>query len=461
MAYASVNPFTNEVEKTFPDATDEEVDQAIARAHAAFGSWRSTTFAERAAIMRRAAALFRERHEDIARIVTAEMGLTWEFSKAMAGEMAAGMLEYYADNAEELLKPEPLQVKPHEGSAYVVYQPLGVIFAVEPWNAPVYQAVRPATTNLMAGNTVILKHASNIPRSADAVAEVFRDAGVPDGVFINIRANHEQTARIIADPRVRGVTLTGSDTAGARIAEQAGRNIKPSVLELGGSDAMIVLDDADVDNAAQCSMFRFALAGQGCGLPKRMICVGEATYEKFLARYTELIEAMTIGDPMDPAVTLGPVSSQAAADQVKDQIRRAVEGGATATTAGTPVPERGAFVQPTILTGLTRDNPVFYEEVFGPVPIIFKVDSEDEAVALANDSVYGLAGSVYSADVERAQRVAMRLDTGLVAINMPSNAYDDMPFGGTKRSGYGKEMGPHGIKEFVLTKCINVAPVAS
>lgn len=409
--------------------------------------------------MRRAAELFHERQEELARLATLEMGMAWNFSYAMAGSPTTDMLEYYAEHAERFLAPQPLDVAAHEGTAYVVHQPLGIIYAIEPWNVPYNQAIRPTSTNLMAGNVVILKHASIVPQCAEAVAQIMKDAGVPEGVFTNLRATHEQSERIIADWRVRGITLTGSDAAGAHIAALAGKAVKKTVMELGGSDAMIVLDDADLENATSCATFRFVLAGQGCALTKRII-VDESVYDEFLEKFTEKAGNQTIGDPMDPNVSLGPLSSQGAADEVKDQIRRAVEGGATAIEVGPPVPETGAFVQPTILTGVTRDNPIFHEEIFGPVPVIFKVANEAEAIELANDSIYGLGGSVYSADLERAQEVALQIDTGMVAINQPIVANADMPFGGTKRSGYGLEMGPQGILEFVNTKLINLAPTA-
>lgn len=457
MAYASTNPYTGEVEKEFDYATDAEIDEVIETAHEAFKSWSRKTYAERGEYMRRAANLFRERAENIGKLVTREMGLPVSSSTYMAGEMVAEMLEYYADNAEGFLADEPLELRPDHGTAKLVYDPLGVIFAIEPWNAVVYQAVRPACGNLMVGNTVILKHASIVPQSAEAIEQVFTDAGLPKGVFTNVRATHDQTSRIIADDRVRGVTLTGSDAAGARVAEQAGKALKPSVLELGGNDAMIVLEDADIANALTCSMFRFTISGQACALPKRMF-IHESIYDEFLTRYSEAIALSNIGDPSDPTTSIGPLSSKDAQTQLNDQIKRAVDGGATATPIGDPVPDHGWFVQPTIITNVTRDNPIFNEELFGPTPVLFKFSDVDEAIEMANDSSYGLGGSVYSEDLEKAEAIARRMDTGQVAINVPSNAYFDMPFGGTKRSGYGKEMGPQGIKEFALQKVILFQP---
>ncbi|UFS61190.1 aldehyde dehydrogenase family protein [Subtercola endophyticus] len=339
----------------------------------------------------------------------------------------------------------------------MTHQPMGIIYAVEPWNGPFSQAIRPICGNLMAGNVVILKHASNIPACADAIDQLFKDAGLPEGVFTNLFVTHAQSATIVADYRVRGVTLTGSDEAGSRLSEQAGRAIKPAVMELGGSDPMIVLEDANLDLTAQCSRFRFALSGQACISNKRMIVL-DGVYDAFVERFTALTESIVPGDPSVATTTFGPLSSREAADGVRDQIRRAVEGGATATELGPVVPDLPAFVQPTLLTGLTPDNPVFYEEIFGPVPILFRVDDEAAAVGLANDSRYGLGGTVFSEDIERAQRVARQIDTGMVRINQPTGQPADMPFGGTKRSGLGQEMGPQGIREFVNSKLISIAP---
>lgn len=457
MSYTSINPYTGKVVATYPTATDAEVEAALTAAHAAFIDWSRKSFSERADLMRKVAALFGERQEDLARIQTEEMGMAFSLSKATAGPFVTEMLHYYADNAEQLLAPTPLPTRPHVGEAYLLRQPMGIIYAIEPWNSPYYQAIRPTATNLMAGNVVILKHASNVPGCAEAVAQIMRDAGVPEGVFTNIRANHAQSERIIEDRRVRGVTLTGSSAAGARVGAQAGAALKPAVLELGGSDASVILDDADLELATSCSLFRYANGGQICASPKRMI-VMDGVYDEFVAVFTEKSNMQVIGDPMDPATTLGPLSSNAAAEEVRSQIRRAVAGGATAVEVGPAIPSQGAFVQPTILTGISRDNPVFHEEIFGPVSMIFRAGSDEEVVDIANDSIYGLAGSVFSGDVERAKRIAGQLDTGSVTINQLASVPAELPFGGTKDSGYGKEMGPAGILEFTLAKVVNVAP---
>jgi succinate-semialdehyde dehydrogenase / glutarate-semialdehyde dehydrogenase len=457
MAYQSINPMTGEQVAAYPDASDAEIEQVLDTAQHAFQSWKRLSFVERAEYMRKAANIFRERAAELSALQTAEMGMPTSVSWPQTKYLIPSMLEYYADNAEQVLADEPLDVKAEEGSAYLTHQPLGIIYAVEPWNGPYYQAIRPACGNLMAGNVVVLKHASNIPGCANAVAQVFKDAGLPEGVFTNVFATHAQSERIVADARVRGVTLTGSDAAGARVGEQAGRAIKPVVLELGGSDPMVILEDADLGLTAQCSMFRFLLSGQACVSNKRIIAV-DSVYDAYLEQFTALTQSIVPGDPADRSTTLGPLSSADAAHTVRGQIRRAVEAGATAIELGPKVPDIDTFVQPTLLTDVSPDNPVYYEEIFGPVPMLFRVEDEEAAIRLANDSPYGLGGSVYSKDIERAQRVALEIDTGMVAINQPVNVYDDMPFGGTKRSGIGKEMGPQGIKEFVNTKLIAVAP---
>ncbi len=460
MGYATTNPYTGEVIKTFPDATDAEVDAALDRAHAAFGSWRTTSFTERAAVLLRAADLMRERRDEPARLNTLEMGKLftdslWEI------EITLPLFEYYAKNGERLLAPERLPVgDPRAGSAVRIYQPLGIVLEIEPWNGPFFQIVRPLAAQLMAGNVVLLKHASIVPQCAAAMEILMRDAGLPAGVFTNLYATHAQAERIIADPRVCGVTLTGSEAAGAKVAAQAGAHVKKCVLELGGSDAMLVLDDADLGQAVQGAMLgRLSASGQACIADKRMI-IADSLYDGFVTRLTAAIESLRPGDPMDPDMTFAPVSSQAAADTVKAQIAEAVAHGATATEAGQPVPARGAFVQPTILTGVTPDNPVYHQEIFGPVLMLFRVSDQAEAIRLANDTPFGLGASVYSTDVARAVAVAGQLEAGTVTINQPTMPVASLPFGGVKRSGYGREMGPDGIREFMNHKVISGARVA-
>lgn len=448
MAYRSINPYNGEVVFEAEDATDDEVAAALDKAHEAFLSWRELSFEERAGYMRRAAELFKEREGELAELQSNEMGMLDSMSRPQASGITYDMLTYYADRAEEFLADKPMDTPLSGEKAYESYLPMGIIYAIEPWNAPYYQAVRPASGILMAGNVMILKHASVVPGCAAAVEQVFKDAGLPDGVFTNIYATHDQSTTIIEDPRVRGVTLTGSDSAGSRIGEQAGKLIKPMVLELGGSDPQIVLADADLAHTAQCSMYRFFNAGQVCASNKRIIVVKER-YDEFVEQFKEVSAQFVPGDPLDPATTLGPLVNEDAADGVRDQIKRAVEHGAEAVEVGPKVPERATWVQPTLLLNVTPDNPIFHEEIFGPVPMIIRAEDEDEAIDLANDSQYGLAGSIYGGDVEHMKKLVRRMDTGQVTINRPLTAPADLPFGGTKRSGMGKELGPEGIKAFV------------
>lgn len=449
MGYASTNPFTGEVVARFATATDADVDAALERAHEAFTRWSQTPLADRAAALGRAAALMRERHAELARLATLEMGMTIAVSLAQAESVAPSILDYYATHAAGFLADEDLG-----GGAKIVRTPMGIVFAIEPWNVPYYQPVRAAAPNLVAGNVVILKHAGIVPQCAAAVEEVFRDAGLPDGVFTNLYASHDQTARIVADERVRGVTLTGSDAAGRIIAAQAARAVKPAVLELGGSDPMVILDDADLDLAVSHAMGRFRLCGQTCVSPKRII-VSATVHDEFLRRYRAECDTLVPGDPFDPAVTLGPLSSQAQADTVAAQIRAAVAAGAAATPVGPDVPATGAFVQPTILTGVDPSNPLYGDEIFGPVPMVFAVDDDAEAVRLASDTRYGLGGSVFSGDPERAEQIARRIDTGMVWINHTTGTEARLPFGGTKQSGYGTELGREGLYQFVNSKLIH------
>lgn len=448
MAYKSINPYNGEVVFETEYATDDEVAAKLDKAYEAFLSWRELSFDERATYMRRAAEIFKEREDELADLQTKEMGMLTSMSHPQAAGITYDMLTYYADHAEEFLANKKMDTPISGEKAYESYLPLGIIFAIEPWNAPYYQAVRPASGILMAGNVMILKHAAVVPGCAAAVEQVFKDAGLPEGVFTNIYATHDQSSTIIEDPRVRGVTLTGSDAAGSRVAEQAGKLIKPVVLELGGSDPQIVLADADLDYTAQSAMYRFFGAGQVCASNKRIIVAKEA-YEEFIDQYKQVADQMVPGDPLDPATTIGPLVNEAAADEVRDQIKRAVEHGAEAVEVGPKVPEGGTWVQPTFLLNVTRDNPVFHEEIFGPVPMIIRAEDEDDAIDIANDSKYGLAGSIYGGDVEHMMKLVRRMDTGLVTINRPLTAPADLPFGGVKNSGIGKELGPEGIKAFV------------
>ena len=459
MTYATINPFTGELIKEFPNATDAEVTEAIESAHQAFLSWRNTSFANKAEILNRAAALLRDSKRRYAELLTLEMGKVIGEAEAEV-ELSAQILEYYAEHAERLLAPQKLPVAdPAEGEALLVNEPLGVLLAIEPWNFPYYQIARILAPQLSAGNTLLLKHASNVPQCAAAFESLMRDAGLPQGAFQNLYATRDQVEQIINSPKVHGVALTGSEGAGAVIASQAGKALKKSTLELGGSDAFIVLEDAELEKTIDWAVFgRHWNAGQVCVSSKRMILV-EAIYDKFMEGYTEGVAALKAGDPMDPNTTLAPLSSQGAADEVKQKIREAVEHGATATEVGPKVPEQGAFVQPTILTNVTPDNPAYYWEFFGPVSMILKAKDEQEAIAIANDSPFGLGGSVFTADEQRGLAVAKQVSTGMMFVNHPTMVKADLPFGGIRRSGYGRELIDLGLKEFVNHKLINVVDI--
>lgn len=459
MSYATVNPYTGELVKKFPDATDEQVEQALTDAHAAFLKWRETSFAHRAEILQRAANILRDNKRKYAEVLTLEMGKVIAEAEAEV-ELSAQILEYYVKYAEKLLAPEKLAVAdPAEGQATLVHEPLGIILAIEPWNFPYYQIARILAPQLSAGNTVILKHASNVPQAAAAFEGLMRDAGLPHGAFQNLYATRSQIEKIINDPRVHGVALTGSEGAGAVVAAQAGKAMKKSTLELGGADAFVVLEDADMPKTVKWAVFgRHWNGGQVCVSSKRMIIV-DKVYDQFLSQYTEGVAGLKAGDPMDPTTTLAPLSSQSAADEVKEKIRQAVAHGATATEVGPKVPQTGAFVQPTILTNVTPDNPAFYWEFFGPVSMILRAKDEDDAVRIANDSPFGLGGSVFTSDLKRGEKVAHRISTGMVFVNHPTMVKADLPFGGIRNSGYGRELLGLGLKEFVNHKLVDVVDI--
>jgi succinate-semialdehyde dehydrogenase / glutarate-semialdehyde dehydrogenase len=459
MGYATTNPYTGEVVKTFPNATDAEVTAAIENAHNAFLSWREVSFAERGRILQKAADILRRDADSYARILTLEMGKLLTEAKGEV-ELSARIFEYYVQHAEKLLKPEPLVVADKaEGEAMIVHDPLGVLLAIEPWNFPYYQIARIIAPQLSAGNTMLLKHASNVPQSAAAFEKLMVEAGLPAGAFKNLYASRDQVELILNDPRVHGVALTGSEGAGAIVAAQAGKALKKSTMELGGADAFVVLADADLDKTVKWAVFgRHWNAGQVCVSSKRMIIVDEI-YDEFVERYKKGVAELRAGDPFDEATTLAPLSSQGAADEVREKIREAVALGATATEVGLSLPNQGAFVQPTILTGLADDNPARYWEFFGPVSMLFRAKDEADAVRIANDTPFGLGGSVFTKDTNKGVEVARKIETGMVFVNHPTMVKADLPFGGIRRSGYGRELLGLGIKEFVNHKLIDVVDI--
>src|SRR5438309_1705203 len=459
MPYATVNPFTGATIKTFPDATDAEVQQAIAAAHDAFFKWKETSFETRAAVMRNAADILRRDVGAYAEILTVEMGKLLGEAKAEV-ELCAGIFDYYAENAAALLAPQKLPYGNREvEQAVVVSEPLGVLLIIEPWNFPYYQVVRVIASQLSAGNTILLKHASNVPQSAAALQTLMRVAGLPDGGFINLYATRAQIETIIDDPRVQGVALTGSEEAGSIVAAQAGKALKKSTMELGGADAFVVLGDADLNKTVDWAVFgRHWNGGQVCCASKRMIVVDEI-YEDFLERYTARVAALKAGDPFDPTTTLAPLSSQSAADLLKDKVGQAIAYGANAVEVGPKVPEVGAFVQPTILTDVAEDNPARDWEFFGPISMIFRAKDEADAIRIANESPFGLGGSVFTSDPIHGMEVAGKISSGMVFVNHPTMVKADPPFGRVRRSGYGRELIGIGLKEFVNQKLIGVAKI--
>ncbi len=455
MAYQSTNPFTGKVEKSFDDISATQLEEKLNHADACFKTdWSTRSFADRTAILKRAATLMRERSHMLAELITLEMG---KLIAQSLGEVAlsASILDYYADHAEKFLAPEKLDTP--KGEAMVESSPIGVLFGVEPWNYPYYQIARFAAPNLMAGNVVMVKHASSVPQCALAFEQLMLDAGAPIGAYTNLFITKDQVAQVIEDPRIRAVALTGSEGAGAIVAAQAGKQLKKTTLELGGSDAFIVLEDADLDKAIKHAVSgRMGNSGQACTASKRFIVV-EALASSFLEKFEAALGEFAPGDPLDKATTLAPLSSSQALKDLLKQIDGAVSSGARVVIGGKRIDGLpGNFMQPTILTDISASNPAYKEEFFGPVALFFRVADEDAAIALANDSPFGLGGSVFTQDIERGKSVARKIDTGMVFINSGAVSSPELPFGGVKNSGYGRELSSAGIQEFVNKKLIRV-----
>ncbi|WP_459547063.1 NAD-dependent succinate-semialdehyde dehydrogenase [Nocardia sp. X0981] len=450
--YATTDPATGELLATFAPADADEIENALAGARESYQRWRRTPLEQRAELLRRVAGRYRAHADELARLLTLEMGkpVTQALEEVA---VTAAIYEYYADNGAAFLADEPLPIA-GTGEAFVRTEPIGPLLGIMPWNYPYYQVARFVAPNLMLGNTILLKHAQICPQSATAVAEVFAEAELPAGVYRNLFASNDQVASMIADPRVQGVSLTGSERAGSAVAEVAGRHLKKYVLELGGSDPFVVLDDADLEKTVAAGVGnRLANAGQACTASKRFIVVDEV-YDRFLAAFVTAMRECVPGDPTDPATVFGPLSSRRAVDELARQIGDAVAKGATVVTGGQRIAGPGAYFQATVLTGVTPGMRAYHEELFGPVAVVHKVDSVDAAVELANDSPYGLAASVFCADAELARSVADRLETGMVWINGTSRTSPDLPFGGVKRSGVGRELAHYGISEFANKKLI-------
>jgi succinate-semialdehyde dehydrogenase/glutarate-semialdehyde dehydrogenase len=456
MMYQVVNPATGKLEREYPTATDAEISDILGRAERGYASWRRSPKAERADILRRVAQLYADRADELGAIITREMGKTTAEAQGEL-EFTVGIYRYYADHGPELLKDEPLASNT-PGTAWVRKSSIGALLGIMPWNYPYYQVARFAAPNLMIGNIIVLKHAPQCPESALAMEQIFRDAGLPEDAYINVFATNEQVATMIADPRIAGVSVTGSERAGSAVAATAGQNLKKIVLELGGSDPFIVLDSADLPTVAQAAAAaRMENGGQACNASKRMI-VADGVYEEFIREFTKAMAAQVTGDPTDPGVNYGPLSSERAAQILMEQIDDAVSKGAVVHTGGHRVDRPGAFVEPTVLSGVTPEMRAFSEELFGPAAVVYRVPDADTAVELANSSAYGLGGAVFSSNEELALDVADRLDVGMVWINQAEGGGPELPFGGTKRSGVGRELGPLGIDEFVNKKLIHTAP---
>ncbi|MFD6037549.1 NAD-dependent succinate-semialdehyde dehydrogenase [Streptomyces griseoincarnatus] len=448
---ATVNPYTGERVREFPALSAEDVGRAIDAAHVGFPDWRARSTADRGALVQRAGRLMRERKEELAHLLTLEVGKLIDSSRAEV-DLASDILAYYGEHGPELLEERPLPVP--DGKAVLVNEPLGVLLGVMPWNFPLYQVVRFAGPNLVLGNTILLKHASSCPQSALALEQLFTDAGVPPGVYTNLFVRGRDVGKIIDDSRVQGASLTGSERAGVSLGEIAGRNVKKSVLELGGSDPFVVLDGHNLERTVHAAFLgRMGNTGQCCVAAKRFIVLADV-YDAFVTGLRDRMSEVRPGDPVDPATTLGPLSSEAAADLLMEQVRDALDKGATLVLGGGRPDLPGAFVEPTLLTDVTPDMRAYREELFGPVATVYRVADEDEAVTLANTSPYGLGGAVFSADPERARGVADRLEAGMVWINHPTASRPELPFGGVKRSGYGRELGDVGIVEFANRKLV-------
>ncbi|WP_152361007.1 NAD-dependent succinate-semialdehyde dehydrogenase [Microlunatus speluncae] len=454
--YAVINPATGERLADYPTITDPELRDAIGSATAAHRRWSATPLAERTAVVGRVGDLHEERRDELAAIIVREMGKPVEQALGEV-DYCATIYRYYAEHGERFLADEPIELLDGDGSALIRYSSFGVLLGVMPWNFPYYQVARFAGPNLVAGNTILLKHAPQCPESASALQQLFLDAGLLPGGYVNLFASNDQIAEVIADPRVEGVSVTGSARAGSAVAATAGRHLKKVVLELGGSDPFLLLATDDLDAAVQAAIdARLENSGQSCNAAKRFIVL-DPLYQPFLERFTAEFTKINPGDPTRPDTALGPLSSAAATERLQHQVARAVEQGASLVSGG----ERsGNFFPPTVLTDITPESEAYAEEFFGPVAAVYRAGSEDEAVEIANGTPYGLGSYVYSSDSEQALRVADRLQAGMVFVNVVGADSAELSFGGVKRSGFGRELGRLGIGEFVNKKLIRIGGAA-
>lgn len=447
MAYQTVNPYTNEVEKTFKNTSDEELEQSLATAHQLYLSWRNNDqLEERKKVILKLAEILRAHRKDFATIMTKDMGKLLSEAEGEV-DLCASFCDYYVAHADQFLSPDVIATT--SGRAKVIKQSLGILVAVEPWNFPFYQIARVFIPNFIVGNPMILKDASNCPASAQAFADAVKDAGAPEGSLTNLFLNYDQVSKAIADQRVAGVCLTGSERGGAAVAKEAGASLKKNTMELGGNDAFIILDDADWNLVEQVApSARLYNAGQVCTSSKRFIVLAK-DYDRFLKIMKNAFSKVKMGDPLDSATTLAPLSSKKAKDKLQAQVDLAVKNGAKVYYGNQPVDLPGQFFMPTILTNITPDNPIFDQEMFGPIASVYKVDTEEEAIALANNSSYGLGNTIFSSNYKHAERVAAQIETGMSWINDGWASLPELPFGGVKHSGYGRELSGYGIEEFM------------
>jgi succinate-semialdehyde dehydrogenase/glutarate-semialdehyde dehydrogenase len=454
MAFTTVNPATGKVEASFEEHSAAEVEARVARAAETFSSYRWTSFADRAGWMRTAADLYEAELPDIARVLTTEMGKTFASAKGEVAKCAMCM-RWYAERAERLLADE--EVESSAGRSFIRYEPLGPVLAVMPWNFPLWQVIRFAAPALMAGNVGLLKHASNVPQSALLIEDVFRRAGFPDGAFATLLISSSAVAGLIEDDRIVAVTLTGSEGAGRSVAKTAGSALKKCVLELGGSDPFLVLSSADVDRAVQTAVTaRVQNNGQSCIAAKRFVVV-DAVADSFVPRFVDAMAALRVGDPFDPASDVGPLVSADQRAEIASQVDDARDMGAVVACGGRAVPGDGWFYEPTVLTGVTPEMRAYEEEIFGPVAIIESVADIDEAIKVANRTTFGLGSSVWATDPDEQQACIAGIEAGMVFVNAMVSSTPELPFGGIKRSGYGRELSEVGIKEFCNTKAVWVA----
>jgi succinate-semialdehyde dehydrogenase/glutarate-semialdehyde dehydrogenase len=454
MAIASINPATGQTIKTFDPLSEPEIDQRLARAESAFASYRLTDFAARAAWMHAAADILDRERDDVARVMTTEMGKTIGAARAEVTKCASAC-RYYAQHAQDFLADEPADASAVGAArAFARYQPLGPVLAVMPWNFPLWQAMRFAAPALMAGNVGILKHASNVPQTALFMEDLFHRAGFPDGTFQTLLIGSDQVERVLRDRRIRAVTLTGSTPAGRAVARVAGDEIKKSVLELGGSDPYVVMPSADVAKAAETGVTaRNQNNGQSCIAAKRFI-VHDEVADSFEQLFVERIAALRVGDPMDESTDIGPLATEQGRRDVAELVDDATSKGATVVVGGHARDGAGWFYLPTVITGVTPEMRMYHEEVFGPVAQVYRVSSIDDALTLANATDFGLGSNAWTNDPDEQERFTRDLEAGMVFVNGMTTSYPQLPFGGVKHSGYGRELSAHGIREFCNIKSV-------